>query len=57
MTYFDKTCREFQEKGERFSLPPKDEDGYKMAKFLDLDGNEYWLFGSSAAKKVIAEEQ
>ena len=40
----------------RFSLPPSDEDGYKMAKFLDLDGNEFWLFESSLAKKVIAEQ-
>ena len=54
---FGKTCRELQDKGVRFSLPPNDEDGYKMAKFLDLDGNEYWLFESSAAKKVIAEQQ
>lgn len=54
---FDKTCRELEEKGVRFSLPPKDEDGYKMAKFLDLDGNEFWLFESSLAKKVIEDEQ
>lgn len=32
------------------------EDGYKIAKFLDLDGNEFWLFGSSMAKKVVAED-
>ena len=54
---FLETCRDLQDKGVRFSLPPKDEDGYKMAKFLDPDGNEYWLFESSVAKKVIAEEQ
>ncbi len=53
---FDKTCKELKEKGVRFSLPPKDEDGYKMAKFLDLDGNEFWLFESSLAKKVVAEQ-
>jgi catechol 2,3-dioxygenase-like lactoylglutathione lyase family enzyme len=52
---FDKKCKEHKEKGVRFSLPPKDEDGYKMARFLDLDGNEFWLFESSLAKKVIAE--
>jgi hypothetical protein len=34
-------------------VKPKDEGGYKMAKFLDLDGNEFWLFESSAAKKVM----
>lgn len=54
---FNQTCRDLEEKGVRFSLPPKEEDGYKMAKFLDFDGNEYWLFESSAAKKVISEEQ
>ncbi len=52
---FENTCKELQEKGVRFSFPPKDEDGYKMAKFLDLDGNEYWLFESSKAKEVVGE--
>ena len=52
---FDKTCNEMLEKGVRFSIPPKEEDGYKMAKFLDLDGNEYWLFESSLAKQVMEE--
>ena len=33
---FDKTFEELKEKGVRFSLPPSDEDGYKMAKFLDI---------------------
>jgi catechol 2,3-dioxygenase-like lactoylglutathione lyase family enzyme len=50
-----KTCDELAKKGVRFSLPPKDEEGYKMAKFLDLDDNEFWLFESSAAKKVMSE--
>ena len=48
----EKTCKEFAERGVRFSLPLRDEDGYKMAKFLDLDGNEYWLFESRLARKV-----
>jgi catechol 2,3-dioxygenase-like lactoylglutathione lyase family enzyme len=52
---FEKTCKEMKEKGVRFSIPPKEEDGYKMAKFLDLDGNEYWPFESSLAKKVMEE--
>jgi len=50
---FDKTCKELSANGVRFSMPPNNEDGYKMAKFLDLDGNEFWLFESSAAKKVM----
>lgn len=54
---FNETCMDLQKKGVKFSMPPKEEDGYKMAKFLDLDGNEYWLFESSAAKRVIGEEQ
>ena len=53
---FDVTCKELKENGVKFSLPPKEDDGYKMAKFLDLDGNEFWLFESSLAKKVIAEQ-
>jgi len=52
---FDNTCEELSRKGVKFSMPPKNEDGYKMAKFLDLDGNEYWLFESSMAKKVMEE--
>ena len=52
---FDKTCKELQEKGVTFSLPPREEDGFKMAKFLDLDRNEFWLFESSMAKKVVEE--
>ena len=52
---FDKTCEEFSAKGVRFSIPPTDEDGFKSAKFLDLDGNEFWLFESRLAKKVIEE--
>ena len=52
---FDKTCKELSMKGVEFSVPPKSEGGYKMAKFLDLDGNEFWLFESSAAKKVMED--
>ena len=52
---FEKTCQDLKQKGVRFSLDPKDEDGYKMAKFLDLDANEFWLFESSMAKKVMEE--
>jgi catechol 2,3-dioxygenase-like lactoylglutathione lyase family enzyme len=54
---FEKTCREMQVKGVKFSLPPTEEDGYKMAKFLDLDGNEFWLFESSLARKVMSDEE
>ena len=53
---FDKTCEEMKQRGVRFSGRPADEDGYKMAKFLDMDGNEYWLFESSLAKKVVNEK-
>jgi catechol 2,3-dioxygenase-like lactoylglutathione lyase family enzyme len=49
---FDKTCEEMAKKGVKFSVPPKDMDGYKFAKFLDLDGNEYWLFDSGQAQKI-----
>ena len=49
----EKTCRDFASKGVRFSVPLTDGDGYKMAKFLDPDGNEYWLFESRLAKKVV----
>jgi hypothetical protein len=41
------------DKGVKFSEPPSNNEGYKMAKFLDLDGNEYWLFESSLAKKIL----
>jgi hypothetical protein len=34
-------------------MPPKNLDGCKMARFLDLDGNEFWLFECSMAKKVM----
>jgi hypothetical protein len=54
---FEKTCDEFKAKGVRFSMDPANENGYKMAKFLDLDGNEFWLFESSLAKKVVDEER
>ena len=49
---FDRTCRSMKGKGVRFSVEPNDSEGYKFAKFLDLDGNEFWLFESSLARKV-----
>jgi len=52
---FEKTCEEFKAKGVRFSMQPTNEDGFKSAKFLDLDGNEFWLFESRLAKKVMEE--
>ena len=52
---FDKTVRDMKKKGVKFSVEPTDMNGYKYAKFLDLDGNEYWLFDSDDAKKVVAE--
>jgi catechol 2,3-dioxygenase-like lactoylglutathione lyase family enzyme len=53
---FDKTCEEMKRNGVEFSMPPANEDGFKSAKFLDLDGNEFWLFESSLAKKVRTGE-
>ena len=53
---FFKTCEELRAKGVRFSMEPREEDGYKMAKFLDLDGNEFWLFESSLSKKILESE-
>jgi len=50
---FDRTCEELRNNGVRFSMPPKNEGAYKMTKFLDLDGNEFWFFESSMAKKVM----
>jgi hypothetical protein len=44
--------RSSRERGVHFSMEPTNEDGYKSAKFLDLDGNEFWLFESSLSKKV-----
>lgn len=44
-----------EDKGVKFTQPPKDEDGFKSAKFLDLDGNEYCLFESALANKVRQE--
>lgn len=52
---FERTCEELSEKGVKFSVKPRNEGGYKMAKFLDLDGNEFWLFESSTAKKVMED--
>jgi catechol 2,3-dioxygenase-like lactoylglutathione lyase family enzyme len=54
---FDKNCNEMSSKGIKFSQEPTDEDGYKTAKFLDQDGNEFWLFESSLAKKIMEEEK
>jgi catechol 2,3-dioxygenase-like lactoylglutathione lyase family enzyme len=50
---FEKTCEELGAKGVKFSTQPTNEDGFKSAKFLDLDGNEFWLFESSSAKKIM----
>ena len=50
------TCREMIANGVKFSEKPVDSDGYKHAKFLDPDGNEYWLFESSLAKKVMKKK-
>ncbi len=50
---FEKTCEELRVKGVEFSIQPTNEDGFKMAKFLDMDGNEFWLFESSMANKVM----
>jgi catechol 2,3-dioxygenase-like lactoylglutathione lyase family enzyme len=48
---FDKTCDDMEQKGVKFAMRTN-EDGYKVARFLDPDGNEYWLFESSVSKKV-----
>jgi catechol 2,3-dioxygenase-like lactoylglutathione lyase family enzyme len=48
---FDKTCDEMERNGVKFTMRTN-EDGYKVAKFLDMNGNEFWLFESSLAKKV-----
>ena len=48
---FDRTCDDMEAKGVKFSMRTN-EDGYKVAKFLDPDGNEFWLFESSLAKQV-----
>ena len=47
---FDRTCDDMEARV-KFSMCTN-EDGYKVAKFLDLDGNEFWLFESSLAKRV-----
>ena len=52
---FDKTCADLERKGVKFSVAPQNEEGFKMAKFLDPDGNEFWLFESSVAKKVMEQ--
>ncbi|HXQ93130.1 MAG TPA: VOC family protein [Nitrososphaerales archaeon] len=52
---FEKACEELSAKGVRFSMQPTNEDDFKSAKFLDLNGNEFWLFESRLAKKVMKE--
>ena len=52
---FEKTCEELRARGVKFSMEPANKGGYKMAKFLDPDGNEFWLMESSAAKKVMGQ--
>jgi lactoylglutathione lyase len=52
---FEKTCSEMKSKGVKFTQEPTNEDGYKSAKFLDLDGNEFWLFESSLSKKILEQ--
>jgi hypothetical protein len=34
---------------------PENEGGYKMARFLDLQGNDFRLMESSAAKKAMEQ--
>lgn len=52
---FDKTGSERAVKGVPFSVQLKTEQGHKMAKFLDLDGNEFWLCENRAAKRVMSQ--
>ena len=40
---FARTCAALKKKGVRFSLPPKKLPWGWLAKFLDPDGNEFWL--------------
>ncbi len=54
---FDKTSEEMSRNGVVFSMPPTDEDGFKSARFLDPDGNEFWLFESTLAKKVRGNDK
>jgi len=52
---FDRTCEELRANGVRFSMPPGNQGGVRMAKFLDLDGNEFWLMDSSSARRFVEE--
>jgi predicted enzyme related to lactoylglutathione lyase len=40
---FLRTCARLKRRGVRFSVPPKKLPWGWMAKFLDPDGNEFWL--------------
>jgi predicted enzyme related to lactoylglutathione lyase len=45
---FLRTCARLKKAGARFSQPPKKFPWGWVAKFLDPDGNEFWLNPSSA---------
>jgi catechol 2,3-dioxygenase-like lactoylglutathione lyase family enzyme len=49
---FDETCRELKRNGVQFSLKPTKKSEYKVARFLDLDRNEFWLFDGASAEKL-----
>jgi lactoylglutathione lyase len=49
----ERTCQELQQKGVQFTIRPKEGANTSMAKFLDPDGNEFWLFESSVAKQAV----
>jgi predicted enzyme related to lactoylglutathione lyase len=40
---FARTCAKLKAKGVKFSMPPKKLPWGWVAKFLDPDGNEFWL--------------
>jgi predicted enzyme related to lactoylglutathione lyase len=40
---FSRTCARLKKRGVRFSLPPRKLPWGWVAKFLDPDGNEFWL--------------
>jgi catechol 2,3-dioxygenase-like lactoylglutathione lyase family enzyme len=46
----DSTVDDLEEKGVTFTVKPGPNDSFKVAKFLDPDGNEFWLFESRLAK-------
>jgi catechol 2,3-dioxygenase-like lactoylglutathione lyase family enzyme len=52
----ERTCVELSSKGVRFSAKPEGAPGSKSARFLDPDGNEFWLFESRVAKKVYEDQ-